>query len=41
MHAHKILSTALVTTMAGTALVLAAPGAQARPSYEFLSLIHI
>ena len=36
MHAHKILGTALVTTMAGTVLVLGAPGAQARPSYEFI-----
>ena len=36
MHARTILSTSLVTTLAGTALVLAAPGAQARPSYEFI-----
>lgn len=36
MHAHRTSSTALVTTLAGTALVLAAPGAQARPSYELI-----
>ena len=36
LNARRLLSTALVGTLAGTALALAAPGAQARPSYEFI-----